>query len=348
MSTQIIKQTIFDNTVDNFVVINPTKPQPVFYPSEETQMFPHKDYNDIVGATNPNIETPTNYIGASAIDVPVTITSEFTDFKFLNSTNVLEDFFASNDGPLVNITNGFQKVKIPASKFNQILTDETEIIANGGNVLKKNYDSYYMIISPKCITTTVLDITRYNHTVSVGGNENNRRTILELNKTNFLNTPWDFEANEEHSGRLYGSIVEVWDATENVLKQTKIVGENKFNFENDLENVKIVTYPDNIGYSSPTKDVVVGDILKIYPLESYFYKMVIEIDYKSYLEDIKSLMGFMLNDVVRDVTTGIYEIYDEQGVTVDNATGAIDGTIIQRYQVFQSPPFEIRKKLKNG
>jgi len=90
-----------------------------------------------------------------------------------------------------------------------VLTAEEDIIANGGNVLKKNYGAYYMIISAKGITTTVLDLSRYNHTESISGNENNRRTIIELNKNSFLNTPWDFEANEEHSGRLYGSIVEV-------------------------------------------------------------------------------------------------------------------------------------------
>ena len=348
MSTKIIKHTIFDNTVDNFALINPTKPQLVFYPSEETQMFKHKDYNAVEGRTTGDVENVTNYIGATTIEVPVTIIEAFTDFKTLDSENNYVDFYAANDGPLQTITNGFQKIKIPESKFNNILTDEDEIIANGGNVLKKNYGIYYLVVSPKCITTNVVSITRYNHEISDDGNENNRRTIIELDKNDFLNTLWEFETNEEHSGRLFGSIVEVWDSTESVLKQTKIIGENQFNFENSLINTKVVIYPDNIGYDPQNQDVVIGDILKIYPRETFFNKIILEIEYKSYLEDVKSLMRFMLNDMVRDVTTGILDIYDDNGVSVDNETGQVDGTIIQRYQIFQAPPFEIRKKLKNG
>lgn len=340
----IYKHELFDNTVDSFVLIDPTKPQIAFFPNEETQMFQHKSDDNIPSQVITNIETPTKYIGAATFNVPVILDETYVDFKTFDTNNNLLDFYTNEVG-LVNIGNRIQKIKIPADKFNQTLTDETEILNNGGSSLKKNYGTYYLLVEPKYVDVSVLNIDRYNQATSGSGNTNNKRTILELSKAALKNTIWNFESSLTQAGRLYGSIVEIWDSNLTTLKQTKVIGENRFYFDDTVINPKVVLYPDNVGYDSGAQDVSIGDILRIYPRETYFEKILIEISYKKDTENINTMLSYLLNDTVRNIQNGIFEIYDNNGLSIDD-NGNFDGKIIQRYQIFAKDFSEVRKRLK--
>jgi len=54
----------------------------------------------------------------------------------------------------------------------------------------------------------------------------------------------------------------------------------------------------------------------------------------------------LMNDVARDMTTGVYEIYDSNGITIDSS-GNFNGNVIQQYQITQVNGYEIRKRI-NG
>jgi hypothetical protein len=45
------------------------------------------------------------------------------------------------------------------------------------------------------------------------------------------------------------------------------------------------------------------------------------------------------------MSTGIYEIYDDKGFAID-ASGNFQGTILNRYQIFQNGKYEARKRIK--
>lgn len=411
MQNQILKYDITDNTVDNDVIINPTKQQLVFFPKEESQMFQGKSFdfsvdtdkttitenNDMLafvnrikdestsmpidplgyglpGTTGVGVDdyyhrnerinsshTPTDYIGASSISVPTILNENFCDFKLING-NSEEELYVNTTTSLDIITPGIQRVKIPQNRFNTILTNSTDIINNGGDNLIRNYGKYYIKIAPKGIEIQVVDLERHHHQPWESMRDNvditmdgpnaffnplkKRRSVVYCDKSDFLNSLWNFESSSNQSGRLYGSIVEIWDSSLTELKQTKVITENIFDFNNDTTNYsKLVLQPDIIGYDTMSQALVAGDFLRIYPRETYFNQIILEINYLDKLKEINSLVRFMLNDVVRDMETGIVEIYDDNGLSIDS-NGSFNGTVSQRYQIQQEGKFELRKKLK--
>jgi len=419
MQNQRIKIQITDNTIDNFVMITPSKQQVAFFPKEESQVIPGRT-SDYTSDTNPETRTEntstrafinrikdesngavdgslnysligdvpdnghnhsldfryrtfnvnsshteTDYIGSVSIDIPTIINSNFCNFKQITSTLGLQDFFSDSSisSALSSITSGLQRLRIPTNCFNTILTDPTDITNNNGSNIQKNYGTYYLLLSPKYITTSVLDITRAYHlewedmpTNAINNDSADgtiiqydplrvRRTIIDVDKTKFLGTIWNFETNPLQAGRLYSSVVEIWDSTQTTLKQTKVITENIFNFNNTGSNTQLVLQPDIIGYDASSETISVGDILRIYPKESSFNNILIQVEYTNPSTLINNMVSFMLNDVVRDMTSGIFDIYDENGWNIDSS-GNIDGNVIQRYQITQFGTFEARKKLK--
>jgi len=377
----IIKQDLYDNTVDTFVAVEGKKQQFGFFPKEESQMFSSQKYNFVATSETDNSDnqdaeafthratgsylplnsshTATDYIGAVTINVPYTILDNFAQFKFYDITNdEVKDLYESDDtvAKLKTIMNGLQTLRIPKNVFNEILdpNDEDGIAANNGSAIVKKYGNYYIIIKPKYIETSITAINEKAHFPWANVSDNNngsgspitkRRDIIECDKNDFLETSWLFENNPEQSGRLYGSIVEVWDASGTTLKQTKILMENIFNFESS-DPLQLVLSPDNFGYDPASQAPGVGDLLRIYPRETFFNEVTIEISYKDKYLQIENMISFMLNDVARDMTTGSYQVYDDKGFVVES-TGIITGNVLHKYQISQTDRYELRKRIKN-
>ena len=363
----MITKTITDNTIENFIVLDITKQQIGALPKEESQMFQDKtsdwvssgdeenesENTDVAAFSNASLNsshTASDYIGALNIKVPYKILDSFTDFKLIDSTNTVTDLFDVTDisKRVTMIQNGVGSLRIPKNKLNTILTIQSEIEANGSDIIK-NYGDYYILVAPKYIQTTITNIIHKRHIIRADVSSNNnsgvpfykRRDIYECNKTNFIDTVWNFSGVQQ--GRLYGSVVEVWDSNNTELKQVKIMTENNFNFSNNTA-AQFVLYPNNMGYDAPTQKIAVGDIIKIFPRETYFDSLLIKLNYKDEYSEINNLVSFMVNDVVRDVKTGVYEIYDDKGVKVD-ATGNFSGNVLHRYQISATDRFEIRKRI---
>lgn len=320
--------------------------------------------------------TPTDYIGATTFNIPYLLNELFANFQFLSeSADTLTDLYSTTDSSakVSTVINGIQRLRIPINVFNTILTDEASIENNGGDDIVPNYGKYFILVSPKYIESSVIAINpkehipyRYRPTNAIDEtvytDENNdgvadeeeihlvpnkkRRNIYQLDKSEFLSTSWNFENNPRQSGRLYGSIVEVWDSTLTLLKQTKVITENQFNFSETSKNFECVLQPDIFGYDVNTQDINVGDVLRIFPRETAFNNLLIEVSYKNEELEVNNLISFLVNDTVRDMTTGIFEVYDENGFTIDT-TGQFNGTVVNRYQIFQKDKFEARKRLKN-
>jgi len=310
--------------------------------------------------------TATDYIGSTTFEVPTILSDTFTQFKLYNvKTNTVTDFYPSDDtaAKAIKLLTGVQSIRIPKNIFNTILTDSAAIVANNNSPTLKNFGLYYIVVSPLYVRTTVGNITNRIHreyldmqtgsTIVVDSNSNlaidanvKRRTIYECANTDFKNLPWAFENGNRQSGRLFGSIVEVWDSSETTLKQQKVMTEDDFNFTGDT--MQFVLYPDNVGFDAPQEAIGSGDVLRIYPRETYFNQFMIEMNYKDGTQDVASLVAFMVNDMSRDVTTGIVSIYDNNGLSIDPTDGSLQGTITQSYQVFQIDKYEARKRIKQS
>ena len=123
------------------------------------------------------------------------------------------------------------------------------------------------------------------------------------------------------------------------------MNENIFNFS-VITPMQIVLSPDNMGYDASTQNPNVGDILRIYPRETFFDEVIIEVNYKDKYLQIENMISFILNDVARDMKTGTYQVYDDKGLKVET-TGVITGNVIHRYQISSTDRAEIRKRIKS-
>ena len=377
----MIKKELYDNTKENFLVFETQKQQPVFFPKEESQMFESKSFDyltpnanvmsnnqDADAFANRNASnyiplnsshTATDYIGAVNLTVPFNIKDEFIDFKYYNLlTDKLENFYEVTDTvqKIKNISVGVQRVRIPINIFNKVLdpiADIAEILNGGGDNVIKNFGKYYLFIKPKYIETFISNVLEKSHVSFSDMPTNNdgqnapiekRRTIYECNKTDFLNSPWNFNTEPNQSGRLFGSVVEIWNSAATELKQVKVMNENIFNFGNSTE-MKFVLSPDNFGYDPSEQVGAIGDIIRVYPRETYFNEVVIEIEYKDEYLKLENMISFMLNDVARDMKTGSYQVYDDKGLKVED-TGLITGSVIHRWQISQTDRYELRKRIK--
>ena len=381
MQNTMMKYELLDNSVDQFITISPTKQQMFFMPTEESQMFQSRSYTSAGGPppagylSDPATETerreayigsvgsdnhfvgpfmPSQYIGMAVYDLPTLIDENFANIKLLNN-GVISPFYSSF-GNITNLMNGLQLVKVPATEFASLLTDPVAIAANGGSLLW-NYMTYFMIISPKYVQSNITQIDERRHFPfeNLGDDEvigvnilpiYKRRNIYYCPNSDFTAQPWNFEGQTFQAGRLIGSVVEIWDSSGSTLKQQKVMNENDFGFGTG-SSMSFVLSPDNVGYDSIGKDPQVGDIIRVYPIETNFNQIVIEIDFVDKLKTTKAAIQFMTNDVARDMTTATYEIYDDNGLTVDPTTGIVDGTVVQKYQIAQYGNTEIRKRINN-
>lgn len=379
------REIITDNTIDNYIVISPTKPSFVFFPKEESQVIKGVDYltgadtdgkittNDAESASfidhrgSPAATVPINssaspsdYIGAAKIDVPHIIDLTFTDLLLFDSINNPISIQQSSDlndslvvdlnGGIATLMNGLQVLTVPADIFNTTLTVLDDIIANKNNPVKNNYGKYYIKISPKYIETEITNIFARKHKDwNAINSADNRRTLYYINKTAFSGTPWDFStiatvSGQDQGGRLLGSVTEVLNSTKTVIKQTKFITENNL-YLNSSYDSEIVLSPDNIGYDSILNQPAIGDILRIYPRETYFNPIFIELDYQDNSMDIRKLLQFISNDATRDLKTNVIEIYDENGITTDSQ-GNLNGNVSQSYIISIENDKEIKRKLK--
>lgn len=373
----MIQYELQDNTIDNYIPITPTKPQVGYIVKEENQQFPTREYNydginNVSNTTSLDTSTEvitrqsltsdvkdipvnskvsaTDYIGAIKYDVPYVINPDFTDFLLLdiqantfstlanaNIESLTVPLYETGDtnSKIVSMFNGLQGLRVPANLFNTIVEGNTT----------KNFGKYYIKISPKHVDVSISQITLKKHvdwqlvnSTDVEG----RRQVIGFNNSNFRNTPWLFENNPLQRGRLHGSIVEIWNNGLTEKKQTKVLVEENINLSASTGFFSLT--PDVMGYDSPNEVVGLGDILRVYPRETYFNPIYIEISYTNKDNDLLSLIQFMKNDAVRDLTSNVIEIYDENGVGTD-PNGNLTGTIVQSYQISQEQNKEIRRQI---
>lgn len=373
------KITIQTNEEAQYIPLTPTKPQLSLFAKEESWQFRGRDYNydgsnqvESTQTVDPNSETitagqnyvnlnsfvmPTDYIGAASYNVPHYINENYANFTYYDLQTILpaslpadvdasvsNDLYDSADADLklVTIRNGVQFLRIPANKFNTVDAD--------GQVTANNYGKYYISVTPKYIETTIYsilprtqlewsDIQSNTNTSTVQGN---RRRIIQVDKTGFFGTAWQLEANALQQGRLFGSVVEVWDASGSVLKQTLIVNEDSLGLTSTAGYASLVLQSDLVGYESPSQAMTLGDTLRIYPRETYFNPIDIELTYSG-TGDVLDLVRFMMNDVVQDTTRSVYEVYDDTGVSSDGQ-GNLSGNVILSYQISQEGKYTIRRK----
>lgn len=378
----MIQYILKNNSIDNYIIIDPKKPVFGYTPVEESAPTTLKEYdflsNPNVGSTSsinfndftdrfyqplPLKQIPLNsrvsateYIGIQEVEMPTFLDNNFTDFKLLNTLvnnfttieggsfeQYVEEFYTIDDTTkLITMFNGLQALRVPANKF-----QNDEGVDQFGN--------YYIKVSPKFVEMQVLNIVpRYTATwnnlqgvATPFTYAGSRRTVLTVSNANLFGTPWNFESFTQYNGRLWGSVVEIWDSTKTIKKQTKIMYDCDLNFNIGVTTAQVSISPDIVGYDPYNEVIASGDILRVYPRETYFNPMFIEVTFESSTADIASTLRYLKNDAVRDLKTGIIEIYDDNGVTID-ATGNISGTVIQVYQMTQPNDKEIRKNISNG
>lgn len=373
------KVTIQNNEIANYVPLAPLKPQLAFFVKENSMQYPPADYNydgtsSLSATTVPNnnadaifatkngsavgsYNNPTDYVGATTIDVPHFIIEAFADFKLydfqsnnpsslagdsVNPSNT-NDLFDSLDTDLkvTTVANGLQFLRIPVNKFNEVDGD--------GIVTNKKFGKYYVQVSPKYIEATIVQVLNRDQ-VSLQTLENmgnagqgfgKRRKTYEIDKSNFLGTAWNFEQASRQAGRFYGSITEVWDASGTYLKQTLVVNEDNLGLNSPSTTGFIGLHPELVGYDALTQVITPGDLIRVYPRETYFKPIFIELVYDA-TNSVTDLVRFMMNDVVQDTTRAIYEVYDENGVTTDGQ-GNISGNVVLSYQISQEGKYQIRR-----
>lgn len=375
------KFTLKDNTVVDYVILEPSKQQLGFFPKEESQQFSSREYNfngtsnveetrsvppfvDVVAAKTISTTLPvyvdsertgTNYIGAVKFNVPHLIQETFTDFKLMDilgnpiatlsssaPESLTTSLFPDNDGDpkVTTLFNGLQALRIPINRFN----DTT------GTTVVKKFGKYYIKVSPKYVDTPITDIILRRHDTwsqiqVAAAIPETRRQVIKTDNNVFLQTPWSFESNPFQIGRLYGSVVEIWNASTTIKKQQKFIADSDLGLGGTTGKTSLVLYPDNMGYDPASQVATVGDVLRIYPRETYFDPIYIEVDYQDVSSDITALVQFMKNDVVRNLENGVFEVYDNSGV--DISTGIPEGNVIQSYQVISLGNFEVRKRLNS-
>jgi hypothetical protein len=359
-----------DNTIVNLIPIEPSAPQMMFIPTEESATWPLRSYTSSEAANEgisqtpyslnstgdpgnvdllfPGMKNPTHYVGVSTVNVPHVINPDFTDFIICNDDIDAEELFLDESEKIKLFDNNIQLLEVPINRFKDY---ELDLF---------NYGTYYLSIKPKHIETSIISVEKgkhldYNDLSDEYSTENDttRRTHYEVSKEHFEDTPWDFfdVAYRYQKGRLLGSVVEVYSSS-GELKTTRFIVNNDFfsklNITDPANNTtaRIELSPNYIGYDSPQQQIDVGDTLKIYPRETYFNPISLILNFQPTETSVKGLIQYLKNDVVRDIKTNIYQIYDEEGVSVTNG-GDIDGNVVQEYQILQVGDKEVRKNFKS-
>jgi len=377
----MIKYTLNNNGILNYIPIEPQKPVFGFFPREDAAQRTLRDHNyngvdnipntqscdsepDINLAINAGFTIPMSYkyyqpgyMGATTQVIPHIIDSNKADFKtfylsedldlssYNNPSNVeswLTDLFVSNDNfKIATLFNGLQFLKLPINCFNDIVVSP----------IAPKYGLHYIKIAPKYIDVPVVNIIPREQINLLYPSftllrQYGFRQVIEVNKTNLTGTVWAFEnlSSVYQRGRLSGSIVEVWNSTKSIKKQSKIIVEDDYYNNNSASTSALILSPDTVGYDAPSQVVTPGDVLRIYPRESYFTPLFIEVTYQGLTNDLTAMVRFMKNDAARDLTNNVYEIYDDNGITIDS-NGNLDGEVIMSYQIVKVGQKEIRKRI---
>ena len=215
--------------------------------------------------------------------------------------------------------------------------------------LVSNYGKYYIKISPKYIDTAIssisygdlsIDKTTGQPTVTTGL----RKKVIYLRPEDFKNTIWNFEDPITQRGRLAGSIAELWSGNNGtspgILKSQKMIVESAIG----STEVKILLYPQFLGWDTVNTLEQQNQVVRVYPRETYFDTVYIEINFKDVSNSLDAVAQYILNDASRDTKTGIIEVYDNNGIKIDK-NGNINGKVAQSYQISQKDTQEIRVKL---
>jgi hypothetical protein len=357
------KFTIKDNTVENFLPISPKAPKFGVFPKEENQMFQSFDYNWIP-TNQPNYSSllsptlqrsATDYMGVTTFEAPVVLKESLVDISYLdfqkynfntltssNIESLMSPLYGTGDNApkIASIFNGLQLIRIPVDVFNDTTADP----------MVYGYGKYYIKVSPKYIQAPVSTIEGRFHSSSFDLNNPThlRRRIVRVNKTFFFNKVWNFENQSfaKQSGRLYGSVVEVWNSNLTEKKDVKVIAENNLHLlaSDGFSFAELHITPEIVGYEAPGQAIVPGDVLRIYPRESYFNPIYIEVTYEEKGKSLEEAVRYMKNDATRNLKTGVIEVYDDNGITFDSQ-GNLNGTVIQSYQVSLQGDVEVRKNL---
>lgn len=373
------KYKLTDNSIENYIPVTITKPVWGYVPKEESTQFQLREYNydginnvpntqtvytpDEVDdrrnvSSTPNIPVntanyATDYVGVGEYNIPYNPDDNKIDFKLIdlqttplstiqnsNIEELAQDLYLPGDASkkLINIFNGLQALRIPVDRFND---------TTGDNPIPK-YGKYYIKISPKYIDAIVSSLVWRKHVKWVDmltSDPQGRRLVVKTDNGVFLNSIWQFEQHPLQRGRLFTSVVEIWNGNKTIKKQTKIIMEDALNLNINNGEAAFVLSPDHMGYDPAYQTIAPGDVLRIYPRESYFNPVYIEVDYSNNTNTIEALSRYLRNDAVRNLNNGIIEIYDDAGVQTD-AQGNIGGQVIEAYQISLEGDKEVKRKLK--
>jgi len=381
---------ITDNSIDNWVLIEPTKQIVGFIPTEqELYNNPRTSFHNgtddnrnslrsieskIQNALSKAISTnnffeqvmllntyskflPIKYAGIINHEVGYNINPAYANFFLYNLTdNNFTDFTETITAPaennlynesdtepkLVNISTGLQALRIPADKFKIDLAPK--------------YGKWYIAVMPKYIETEISNIYQTelgsDENVLVNSIANNSEyrninayivdknpfisdTVFNLKQSN--NETFSYQTNI-----LLNSIVEIYRG-DNLLTRKTIIGDN-LNFNNNSPAI-LNLGPDMIGWDSIQTLPSVGDKIRIFPKEYYFKPINIEVDFVSTLQDIETAIRYLKNDTVRNLETNEFEVYNDNGITIDSS-GNIEGKVIMKYQIGRANDKEFRKNIK--
>lgn len=361
------KETITDNSIENFILLNPTAPQLLTFSKEESWAIEGREHNYTIPGFNKNTVdittefnetkatsgknatnspwTATDYIGMTLKNYPCNINEVYADFKLvslvtndftalvsspINSTLIDVYPISDTNNKLANIAVGSQLMRLPAEILQDINQDP----------IVNNYGNYILNITPKYVEVEVLSLSSRNHKKysALTTTQDYRRQFITFANAPFTGTVWNFEAQDKQQGRLYGSIVEVWSGDLTTRRKVAVVNENTFDFSSGTG--ELVLGPDLVGYDSINEVVLVTDKLRIYPRETYFNPISILLTFEDYSKSLSSAIKFLKNDAVRDIVSGVIEIYDDAGVDENG-----DGTVIESFQVSQENQKEVRRKI---
>ncbi len=391
----MVNKKIYDNSIENWIIIEPKKPIINFIPLEqENYIIPRSAYYNVSNPSNiiddKNNEianhyanSPTNFENAQSTNLisnllpkkfagvhsymsPWNINENFANFFLIDLTNDDLSSFDSTLGLLtgvnlfpdddtnkkiVNIEQGIQAIRIPIDRF---FTTEY------------NYGNYIIKISPKFIETEVISVIESNVGEELNNFENNLSNNPEKKNTraflidripffndtnwNFKNFPTNNSLYSKQTNRLIDSVVEIYRGGVFIGKKTIISDDLNHNGTGSLpltSNTGLICLgPDLIGWDPKEEFISVGDTLRIYPRESYFDSINIFVEFLSKKQDFENLLRFLQNDTVRDLKTGVFEIYDDNGISFDQG-GNINGEVIMKYQISKTEGKEFRKRLSD-
>lgn len=364
------KQKLWENLFED----GDTNRIATIFPGQQLLRIPSNVFNTGVGVITTFEATLTldsEIILITSSNIILAVGSGISGEGIPEGTTILA--FANNIAILSNTV-----IEISSGIYTKVTLTNT---VTSSSTITKNLGKYYVRVSPKYIDLNILEIHRgqklshnelsrlnLEHDPLVASDVlqtdiGNRETTIitdfgipyNSNTTSFKDAPisegtnpdpWNlFKEQGDQNGQLIGSICEVIELSSLRIKSTKVIAENSFIYDSTLKTYQcsFVLSPELLGYESIDNQIAVNDGLRIYPRETYFDPIFIEVDYTDNTT-IEDLIKYSMNDAVRDTKTGIIEIYDNNGIAIDSQ-GNVNGTVVESFQLSQQNNLEIRKKI---